>query len=88
MLERGAGNSDAIAEAIENYLRVRPQAADTVEGIARWWLCGDLHHASLELIQHAVDGLCRRGVLQATLRSGQMIYQAATASGGNGSSGH
>ena len=88
MPDKQAPGSDVIAEAIEDYLRVRPQAADTLEGIARWWLYGDLQNAPLEQIQQAVDALCRRRVLEATHRSGQLIYQSAAAGGNDGSSGH
>ena len=86
MPDKEADGPGGIVEAIEDYLRVRPQAADTLEGIARWWLSGNLQNASLDQIQHAVDELCRRGVLQATQRSGQVIYQSAATSGDNGSS--
>ena len=86
MPDKEAYGPDEIVEAIEDYLRVRPQAADTLEGIARWWLSGNLQNASLDQIQQAVDELCRRGVLKATQRSGQVIYQSAAASGDNGSS--
>ena len=87
MPDKDADRADAIADAIEDYLRARPQAADTLEGIAQWWLSGDLQNASLERIQQAVDELCRKGVLEATQRSGQVIYQSAATGGNNGSSG-
>lgn len=68
----------AIAEAIEAYLRSRPQAADSVEGIARWWLTGELLNAPYEEVEAVVLELCRRNVLQAeTQWSGAVIYRAA-----------
>jgi hypothetical protein len=88
MPEKEAGCSNAITEAIEDYLRIRPQAADTLEGIACWWLSGELQNSPFSLIQHAVDELCRRGVLHATRRSGKVIYQSAALVGSKGSSEH
>ena len=79
MPDRDVDQYDLIVKAIEDYLSVRPHAADTIEGIARWWLSGDLQNASFEQIQHAVDKLCRRGVLHATQRSEQVIYQSTAA---------
>jgi hypothetical protein len=40
-MESSDADSDsiaAVADSIRGYLRVRPRAADTVEGIHHWWI--------------------------------------------------
>lgn len=86
MPDQQSEGSDAIAKAIEAYLRVRPHAADTLEGIARWWLSGELQNAPVEELQRAVEKLCQQGLLHATQRSGQILYCAAGKVGENGTS--
>jgi hypothetical protein len=74
--ERATG-PQRIAEAIEAYLRHRPQAADTLSGIARWWIGGDLQNPPREDLEEALHDLCRRGVLRVeTQVSGDVIYRS------------
>jgi Fe2+ or Zn2+ uptake regulation protein len=64
------------AEAIERYLSARPQAAETVEGITRWWLVRQQYEDSLELVQDALDLLVERGeVEKLSLSGGHPIYR-------------
>lgn len=66
------------AAAIERYLSSRPQAAETVEGIARWWLRRQRFEDSVEMVQRALDLLVRRGVVeQLSLSGGQPMYRKA-----------
>jgi hypothetical protein len=87
MPAKQAKGADAIAKAIEAYLRVRPQAADTLDGIARWWLSGELQNAPLDEVQLAVDALRQKGMLRATQRSGQILYSVNADFSDNGASG-
>ena len=45
----------ALASHIEGYLRERPHASDTVEGIRRWWLGSRWTDASESLITAALE---------------------------------
>lgn len=55
---------DALCEALTEYLDAHAHAADTVEGIARWWLPDDLARDSRpEDLACAVERLTRRGRL-------------------------
>lgn len=66
------------AAAIERYLGSRPQAAETVEGIARWWLHRQRFEDSVEMVQRALDLLVRRGVVERlALSGGQPMYRKA-----------
>ena len=74
---------ERVAGAIEAYLQRHPDAADSAEGIARWWLAGDGMEDCVEDVRAALARLMERGVVSArTLPSGKRIYSAARASRG------
>jgi Fe2+ or Zn2+ uptake regulation protein len=67
-----------IAEEIARYLADHPDAADTVEGIRRWWLLGQRPEHAATQVQHALDWLVHRGlVVKRVLRDGQVVYAKA-----------
>ncbi|NML16819.1 hypothetical protein [Azohydromonas caseinilytica] len=53
----------ALRRALLRYLRANPQACDTADGIARWWLPPALQ-ASAQELQPLLERLCRSGHLQ------------------------
>jgi hypothetical protein len=61
------------AHQILRYLRKHPNAKDTVDGIARWWLqeSGD---ATLARVEKAVSFLLRIGLIVETQRKGLPRY--------------
>jgi Fe2+ or Zn2+ uptake regulation protein len=66
------------AAAIERYLASRPQAAETVEGIAHWWLVRQRYDDSVDMVQRALDLLVERGVVERlALSGGQPMYRKA-----------
>ena len=66
----------AVEAAIRRYLRDHPNAADTLEGIARWWLSGNAGNARLANVQRAIEQLVNREeVVCQTLRDGTVIYE-------------
>lgn len=68
------------AEAIEAYIARWPQAADTEEGIAQWWLPRMGVDLPLQDVHAALDRLVRQGVMTRTsLPEGSVIYRAAPA---------
>lgn len=55
-----------LAAEVLRYLRRHPGAADTVEGIAEWWVAKQLLEDTLERVQAAVERLVAEGVLEPT----------------------
>ena len=69
---------DRVVAAIEAYLERHPEAADSADGIARWWLARDGMEDCVEDVRAALARLLDRGVVTArTLPSGERIYSAA-----------
>jgi len=67
----------AVAADIRRYLQRHPDAADTAEGIARWWLGGRCRENELGRVQEAIAVLVKRGLMQRqTLPDGAEIYRA------------
>jgi hypothetical protein len=63
-----------IARDLEHYVALHPTAADTPEGIARWWLPHSGEPA-LSLVEAALEQLVQRGiVVRRTLPSGAFIF--------------
>lgn len=67
--------AQAIADAILAHLRQHPLAADSAEGVARWWLQPPLHGASLDEVERVLEALVARGVLRRVqLGGGGALY--------------
>ena len=64
-----------LSDEILRYLRAHPQAADTVDGIVEWWLPRQRHNDAVNRVQHALDELVARGLVeQMTLVDGTVLY--------------
>lgn len=64
-----------IAEAIRRYLSDHPKAADTVEGIAGWWLVAERYQPTQEEVQQALDDLVAKGmVIRKEVLNGRVVY--------------
>jgi hypothetical protein len=67
----------AIAAEIEQYIGLHPGAADTVEGIQRWWLSRQLADESTAMLAAALTWLTDRGVVaRTTLPDGRTLFAA------------
>ena len=66
---------DALAREIEDYLDAHPEAADTLTGIANWWLPRQrLEHATGN-IERALNKLVERGTLMTWgVGNGTQVY--------------
>ena len=51
----------AVAEAIRRYLDAHPRAADTAQGIQRWWLAPEYGEVSLQTVEAALELLQNEG---------------------------
>jgi Fe2+ or Zn2+ uptake regulation protein len=69
---------EAVAEAIAGYLRRHTMAADSAEGVARWWL-GPAHAGvTTRQVERALELLAERQVVRrVTLTDGSFLYSLA-----------
>ena len=64
-----------VREALRRYLRERPNAADTLIGIARWWLPEPMQGIALERLQEALaDLIASNEVRRSRLQDGTELY--------------
>ena len=73
-----AANSgiDALADRIRRYMRDYPSAADSLEGVAVWWLSGSAEAEWLRRVHDAIQLLVKQGeVSRRTLGDGTVIYE-------------
>jgi hypothetical protein len=63
-----------LACAILRYLETYPEAKDTLEGIAQWWLWRELPEQLVGEVEQAVSLLVSRGLLLETRRGGIPPY--------------
>ena len=69
---------EALVEAIEAYLACHPEAADSEEGIARWWVRSGGLEPTVEDIRKALQRLITFGVLRAARTpDGRQVYGMA-----------
>ena len=64
----------AIADEIARYLERHPEAADSVEGIRRWWITRQRFEESLAATQRALDYLEQQGVVAKKRFGDQSVY--------------
>jgi len=66
---------ERISGEIHQYLLKHPNAADTVEGIARWWLVRQRYQDAMFVVQEALEYLVKRGLVVQSLNADkQCIY--------------
>lgn len=71
MKSRMGGTTPAAAsEKLVHFLKSNPQASDTAEGIARWWV-----HMPVAVVVQALDSLVKRGIVEKLERDDGVIYR-------------
>ncbi|MBD3318175.1 MAG: hypothetical protein GF344_20520 [Chitinivibrionales bacterium] len=64
-----------VAKAIERYLHAHPHAADTVDGVAIWWLTRQRFVETLDTVEQALEYLVATGDVKKTLTAdGNPLY--------------
>src|SRR5215467_8912306 len=63
VLRGGVGEEEEIARLIVRYLSRHPEAKDTREGIATWWLRQQQIEYAIQAVHRALDVLLRRGLI-------------------------
>jgi hypothetical protein len=72
-------NSDVqqIADQIECYLKNHPNAADTIEGITKWWLPREGIQASNLIVEQALNYLGSKSVVKCNANPcGNKVYSS------------
>jgi hypothetical protein len=64
----------ALARAIPRYLEAHPEAKDTVEGIAQWWLLHERNERLLVHVERAVSLLLSQDLILEIHRPGVPPY--------------
>jgi hypothetical protein len=68
-------DTEIVGEVILRYLDAHADAADTVEGIARWWVLRQRYDESLAAVERAVVELERRNLVKrSVLPDGTVLY--------------
>lgn len=68
--------TERVIAAIEAYLARHPAAADSVQGVARWWLPAEGVDEPIEQVRRALEFLRMRGVIEVTqLPDGGAVYR-------------
>jgi hypothetical protein len=68
-----------VVEAIHRYLTTHPDAADSSEGIATWWLPSIGIVASVQEVEVALEQMQALGLVnKRRLGDGRVIYRAAS----------
>lgn len=69
------GLKEAVAAAIMAYLCAHPLAADSADGVLRWWIGGRCAGLSLEEVESALQLLVERDLLRRLrLMDGTELY--------------
>jgi len=72
-----------VVEAIARYLDQHPGAADSEEGIAKWWLPTLDVEASSEDVRIALEALSRAGLVEVVRSANKPLIWRASGSGAN-----
>lgn len=68
--------AEVLAQDILRYLERNPQAGDTLEGIAQWWLAQQFIDRLVDDVADALESLVRKGSVEThSPRSGSTIYK-------------
>lgn len=66
-----------IADQIDCYLKNHPNAADTVEGITKWWLPGQGIEVSSLIVQQALNYLSSKSAVKCNANlGGNKVYSS------------
>ncbi len=71
----------AVADEVMRYLAQHPEAADSAQGIQRWWLAPRQLEEPLDRVQRALDALVRKGALvRKALPDGSTVFEGESRS--------
>lgn len=68
---------ESVASAIRRYLGIHPQAADTLEGIHRWWIDWGDDEESPDVTRAALQKLIEEGAVASVEVGSRRLWHAA-----------
>ena len=69
---------EAVAVAILEHLQAHPLAADSVQGVTRWWLGPRLANVTLPVVEQALELLVAgKAMRRLSLMDGTLLYSMA-----------
>ncbi len=71
-------DDDDVAQAILAYLAENPQAMDSAEGIAHWWIMRQQVRASATTVTRVLRDLVEKGVLEVAGEGEHARYRRKT----------
>jgi hypothetical protein len=78
MMTSGNERTEEVANVVARYLLAHPDASDTLDGIARWWLSRQRQDDASELVQAALELLIDRGLVERrTTADGVILFRSA-----------
>jgi hypothetical protein len=75
MLPRNLAAVDELAGLVLGYLRDHPDAADTLQGVAEWWIPRQQIRVDVMNLQRALRLLVTRGFVEEVGRGGHATYR-------------
>ncbi len=83
MTEDSHRSRQELCDAILLYLQTHPQAADSLEGVARWWVRTEGPPPIAEEVLEALDLLVDAGhIARLSLADGRTLYQSVDRTSG------
>ena len=76
-----------LREMVLRYLAEHPEAMDTLEGIAEWWIMREQLRVDLQRLARVLDDLTAQGILEETGVGDGRVYRLRQAEH-NGRGGH
>jgi hypothetical protein len=71
----GPGEESELREAVLRYLDEHPEAMDTLEGIAAWWIMRDQVRVEVTAVSRVLQRLTGEGLLEAIEAGGVTRYR-------------
>jgi Fe2+ or Zn2+ uptake regulation protein len=68
--------NEQLARMVLNYLARNPDAGDTLEGIAKWWLDTERIESLVDEVADALVGLVEQGLVRIRESEGGRIFYA------------
>ena len=71
-------NIGAVVQEIKEYLIIHPNAADGLEGIAKWWLSRGCYEQAVHRVERALEYLVAQGTVKKVITAdGKTVYSSA-----------